>query len=407
MDFNKLFVTLLNYEFYEKSRHQLNIISFEGVADRIMIVLNQWHHQYERTASLLEFKEYFYSKYPAMTDAAKDNHEILFNKMSGSEQVGEDLLSDLILEAYRQQTLRNIADAAMAGIEGDADAMEKVVTLVDDAQDNIDPFEACVAVASDMDSIIDGIAANSKWKWNLPKLDALMPGIGGGIFSIVFARVELGKTAFWLSATSGKGGFVEQGANVHAFINEEPAVRTMGRAICANTQTPFATILADTKIKEAVGAEFAQYRENTNMYDCIGMSMQALEDHVRRTSPDIVIIDQLDKMSISGVFAREDQKLEAIYIYARNIAKKYDCAVIGITQAGADAAGKDVLEMSMMNNSKTGKAAEGDLVIGVGHNPEMGKPDLRCVNVLKNKHPMGGHGHFFCMINGKLSTYHE
>jgi hypothetical protein len=48
---------------------------------------------------------------------------------------------------------------------------------------------------------------------------------------IAFARPETGKTAFWVSLCTGPQGFAEQGAKVHAFINEEPAIRTQMRAI--------------------------------------------------------------------------------------------------------------------------------------------------------------------------------
>ena len=42
---------------------------------------------------------------------------------------------------------------------------------------------------------------------------------------IAFARPETGKTAFWVSLCAAPDGFAEQGAKIHAFINEEPAIK--------------------------------------------------------------------------------------------------------------------------------------------------------------------------------------
>ena len=52
---------------------------------------------------------------------------------------------------------------------------------------------------------------------------------------IAFARPEVGKTAFWVSLCTAPNGFAAQGAKVHSFINEEPAVRTQMRAISCFT----------------------------------------------------------------------------------------------------------------------------------------------------------------------------
>ena len=59
--------------------------------------------------------------------------------------------------------------------------------------------------------------------------------LGGGNLMIAFARPETGKTAFWVSLCAGPNGFAEQGAKIHAFINEEPAIRTQMRAISCYT----------------------------------------------------------------------------------------------------------------------------------------------------------------------------
>ena len=94
--------------------------------------------------------------------------------------------------------------------------------------------------------------------------------------------------------------------------------------------------------------------------------MNDIDSHCEKHKPDIIVIDQLDKVNVSGTYARTDEKLRAVYTGAREIAKRHNCCVIAISQASADAHGKTRISFDMMENSKTGKAAEADLIIGIG-----------------------------------------
>ena len=116
-------------------------------------------------------------------------------------------------------------------------------------------------------------------------------------------------------------------------------------------------------------------------------------------------MDQLDKINVTGTFARTDEKLRSIYTKYREICKRHDLFGIGISQASADAEGKTNVTYAMMENSKTGKAAEADLIIGIGHqNVVDSESTLRSLCVSKNK-ITGWHGRIDCVINPYLSRY--
>ena len=119
------------------------------------------------------------------------------------------------------------------------------------------------------------------------------------------------------------------------------------------------------------------------------------------------MIDQLDKINVSGTFARTDEKLRAIYTSAREIAKRRECVVIAISQASADAHNRDHISFDMMENSKTGKAAEADLIIGIG-NRSSNDPtnNMRILNVSKNK-ITGWHGDPAVTIDKYISRYDD
>ena len=105
--------------------------------------------------------------------------------------------------------------------------------------------------------------------------------------------------------------------------------------------------------------------------------------------PDILVLDMGDKFARTGGFSRPDEALKANAIHARQIAKTYECAVFYMSQLSAEAEGKIVLNQAMMEGSRTGKAAEADLMVLIAKNPQVeGQEEedvQRHLNIVKNK----------------------
>ena len=205
-----------------------------------------------------------------------------------------------------------------------------------------------------------------------------------------------------MSLVANRNGFASQGAKVHALVNEEPAVRTQMRLISCWTGMTKDEIVNDVdKAKE----EWNKIKSNVKILDTVDWDLDQIDSHCKTHKPDILVVDQLDKVSISGSFARTDEKLRAIYTGAREIAKRNDCCVVAVSQASAEAHGRTELSFDMMENSKTGKAAEADLIIGIGQqNTVDSESTLRTLCVSKNK-ITGWHGRIDCVINPFLSRY--
>ena len=68
--------------------------------------------------------------------------------------------------------------------------------------------------------------------------------------------------------------------------------------------------------------------------------MSWVESMCKSVNPDVVVIDMGDKFArtVSG-YARPDEALKANAIYARQIAKQYDCAIFYMSQLSADGRG--------------------------------------------------------------------
>jgi hypothetical protein len=89
----------------------------------------------------------------------------------------------------------------------------------------------------------------------------------------------------------------------------------------------------------------------------------------------------------------------------REVAKRRDCAIIAISQASADAHNRNSISFNQMENSKTGKAAEADLIIGIGRNSNTDTENkIRTLCVSKNK-INGYHGEPVCTIRRDISRY--
>jgi replicative DNA helicase len=146
-------------------------------------------------------------------------------------------------------------------------------------------------------------------------------------------------------------------------------------------------------------------KSNVKIVDTVNWDLDQIDAYCDAHKPDIVIVDQLDKIGVRGNFARTDEKLRAIYTGAREVAKRHDCCIIAISQASAEAQGRAELTFDMMENSRTGKAAEADLIIGIGQqNVVDSEAVLRTLCVSKNK-ITGWHGRIDCEINPLLSRY--
>jgi len=118
-----------------------------------------------------------------------------------------------------------------------------------------------------------------------------------------------------------------------------------------------------------------------------------------------LIIDQLDKVNVNGNFARTDEKLRSIYTKFREICKRHKLFGIGISQASADAEERTHVTYAMMENSKTGKAAEADLIIGIGKNDITNNDDTRRYLTISKNKLSGFHGNIVCNLDTKRNRY--
>lgn len=403
----KLIKLLLNKEFYDRNRHRVARTMFAGELEPLFDTITEGHARYDRSLTLDELRVLYATLHPNATKATKNNIGELLNEVEAEGEVGPDVGEDVLQHMWRADICRRIADIALEGLNGDIESLTPIQRILEEATGDFRPKEDIPEVPTDIEELLALNANRPCWKFNIERLAERVPGGAPGDFMITFARPELGKTAFWVSLTAGPGGFLEQGAKVAVLVNEEPGVRTLMRAIHSSSgldkdQLPLSPRGPETET-------WRRLRPNFRTIDQVGFTMDQLNAYVERVKPDVLIIDQLDKVQVDTAKDTKDyQRLREVYVQAREIAKRHSCFVIGVSQASIEAEGKTWVHYSQMEGSKTGKAAEADLIIGIGAYPRDENAEeenmTRFLCVSKNK-ITGWHGREICKLENKVSRY--
>ena len=392
----------LNKKYFNKYKGTLSRSVFEGMVGSLYDTIQKAHSKYDSDISIDELYSLHTSVYnPALTRAMKISVSELVEDIRTIDVPNEKIADDIIKVMQDRNVAQKIAVEATEIFNG-RPADFNVISKIIEHHEQDKPVEQIDSVTDNIGELINQLNVTTKWKFNLAELKNNIGGVGDGNLMIVFARPETGKTAFWVSLVAAPYGFAEQGAKVHAFINEEPAVRTQMRAISSYTGYNKDQIISN--IQQA-HQDWIKIKDNIKMLDVVDWTIQDIDRHCELHKPDIIVIDQLDKINITGTYARTDEKLRAIYTSAREIAKRRSCVVIAISQASADAHNRDFISFDMMENSKTGKAAEADLIIGIGKSDVTDNNDSRRYLTISKNKLTGFHGNIVCNLNTDLSRY--
>ena len=396
----ELIKLLLNKNFYDKNKSKLSKEFFTNGTGALYETIQSAHQDSDQDLSIGEVSTLHLEVYnPALSKAARDNFDVLINEIKDIELPNEKIAQNIIRSLFKRGIAQHVAQIATDIYNGSDIDFSEIKKHLDVTFEEVNEYEY---VTGNIENLLDQLKDNTKWKFNLAPLSDKVNGVGDGNLVIIFARPEAGKTAFWVNLVSGVDGFASQGAKVCALINEEPAVRTQMRLINAHTGMTFDEIRAD---KVEANRRWAEIRKNIKILDTVDWSLDDVDEFVQKEKPDILVVDQLDKVNVKGSFARTDEKLRAIYTGAREIAKRNNCCVIAVSQASADGHGKFELTFDMMEGSKTGKAAEADVIIGVGHRDKLDTDErVRSLAISKNK-ITGWHGQLHCTIVPELSRY--
>ena len=392
----------LRYDFWKDHHHMISPEYFEKESRKIFDTITNSHQKYGHDLNKQEIEALILANNPLLTSAERASILSVTRQMNG--MISQDVAKDVLRSAFREYIGQTIANLGLELMDGTAQDLAKIQELIERYQDGFQPDEVLVEVSMEYDDIFNEDVETFPWKWNLRALADLCPGIGPGTLTTVFALVETGKSAFVVSTGFGPESFIDQGAKVMMICNEESAERTVQRAVMSHCGLTLEKAFQNRAYGKRMWNRVKDLAIVRDAQDY--PTMDSVESLVRKHKPDILIIDQLDKMNVSGNFQRDDLRLGEVYRKARFMAKKHNLALIAVSQADATADGRTALRFTQMANSKIGKAAEADVIIGIGkENTDTGEDNfLRYLHVSKNK--LGGrHGRATVTIAPDVSRY--
>jgi len=361
--------------------------------------------RYERSVTPDEIEALFMANNPTLTTAQKQAYSHLFRSIKKESPMGSDVAQEVLSKLFQQVVGEDIANLGFDYVNGTKGTLEPLRNLLEQYGDDFTPNLKVEWEDISLDTILSMTDLESQWTFNIPTLVRKVEGINAGHLIEVGARPNTGKTSFHASLVAGPNGFAWQGAKTVVLCNEEGYHRVAHRYITAATGMDKYEI---AKNKGQAMSIFDKIRDKVKFKDATGRDMSWVESVCKSYKPDIVILDMGDKFARTGGYARPDEALKANAIYARQIAKQQNCAIFYMSQLSAEAEGKVVLNQAMMEGSRTGKAAEADLMIMISKNPTVEGQDeednQRHINIVKNK-LSGWHGIVHTDLEYKIARY--
>ena len=402
----QLLKTLCNNASYLENQANLRRSLFTDDYADIYDLLKAAHAKYEHDLSPDEIYSIWLSNNPVATSS--EIHEVrdVIDQIKHTDGLSADVASDVIKNLWRKDVGREVANLGINMSEGDPSALRRLQGLLERITDSYMPDDFGEDITDDIYELLAEVSDENKFAFNISTLSRHLYGLGGGDFAIVAARPETGKSAFMISICAGPGGFCQQGAKVLYLGNEEKVKRTKLRAMQACAGMSREEMAENPDLARSM---YMSIRDKLIFKDTQDWDLDKINAYCERVKPDILIIDQADKVHIAGNYNSSHERIRELYRSLREVAKRHDCALIAVSQASADAEGKTRIDFSMLEGSKTGKAAEADVIIGIGKAAGGGDDEQnteRCLYVSKNK-LSGFHGAVYCQIQPQVSRYVE
>ena len=383
----------LNVDFFNKVKNKIDRTMFDNELKDIFDTIVYSHTKYNRSLSVSELSTIFNDRNPAMPDSARKRVQEMVEQLVAPKE-SDELHTDIVNNLWLRDKARQIGEKALDIFTGDSDEfgeLKKLIESVDDGR--IGDKTTYTVVDKDLNELLTEVAGDNDFPFTFNLINENIRGLDRGNLGILFARPEVGKTTFCCFLASS---YIRQGFHVVYWANEEPAARIKLRIIQSYFGLTKEEMVAQRfELLEVYKKEIEPY---LTIMDSVGTSIEEVDEYAKLNKPDIMFCDQLDKFRIKGEYNRGDERLKETYVSAREIAKRNTCLVWAVSQASYDAHDRQFIDYAMLDNSKTGKAGEADIIIGIGKTGSSEVDNVvRHICISKNK-INGWHG----MINAQI-----
>ncbi|AJY42640.1 hypothetical protein BW21_2447 [Burkholderia humptydooensis] len=252
-------------------------------------------------------------------------------------------------------------------------------------------------VKARIEDMLEETANDTGLHWRLNCLNESMTPAQAGDFIVVAARVDSGKSTFFASELTYMAPQVDvvwpgRDRPIIVLNNEGPGKRLRHRLFNAALGVDNAELVE----KSRAGTVYQEYlkaiggTDRIIVFDVHDYTMSRLEEIIKELDPAVVVYDMLDNVqadigTATNGGTRTDQLLEWLYQRARVLAVKYEHVAIATSQLNGEADGEVFPKLSMLANSKTGKAGAADAVIMLGRSNNVDLQNTRFISTPKNK----------------------
>jgi replicative DNA helicase len=329
--------------------------------------------------SLEALEAKFLTNYPATKDGDRQALRTLLESIDKADTAESSVVP--YLEKHLTQAWANdVAHLALDVAQGSSDisALDEAIAQRESTLDvAVNDVEF---ISTDIEELMEQDIVEGGLTWRLKCLNQSLGPLRKGNFGHIFARVNTGKTALWVSEVTHMVQQVDK--PILIFFNEEQGRDVVYRMYNAITGMTYLEMTNNTKRAKQIWDEKIgdkiRFIDDPSMVNKITM-----EKIIKQVEPALIIIDNMDKVKgFSG--DRKDLLLHEIYKWGRDLAKTY-CPVITIGQADNTGHNSKVIDESQMADSKTAKPSEMDFIIGIGREDKEGYENMRYITVSKNK----------------------
>lgn len=264
------------------------------------------------------------------------------------------------------------------------------------------PFEE-----SSLQSLLTVYASPDGIQWKLKCLQEALGCLTGGALIHIVARPEVGKSSF---LADNVVYFAKQLADDECILwlnNEEASGKLkirMYNALLGITQDQLIedTQYAQDQYEAHIGNKVKLISDAN-----VVMSIEQTINLCKKHKPKVLIIDHADKLFFNGSRSMDvPVKLRELYKHYREIGKLFNVPILAVGHANTEAEGKKWLTFDHLDYSRTGKAAEVDVILGIGQTHKEDEQGYRYLSLPKNK-LKGVHGKYTVRFEPSISRYYD
>lgn len=371
----------------------------QGIDDNTRTILKDFGKYFDANPGVAvidpgPFTTYFSLLHPKLKPETVSIYKARFKELGKDPEPGmEDGILERLVAVRTAAKLQQLLEDFDGG-EADLTATLRVIN--DEHETFFMRRKTHPKVRDRIEDILEEDENDTGFHWRLSCLNAAMRPLRGGDFGIIGARVDTGKSSWMASELSHFAPQVDilypdGERTIIVFNNEDPGKRLKHRLYNAALQKTTKELIALKQSGSIYQAYLAAIggRDVIYVFDVHDYSMSELEDIVKELQPVIIVIDMLDNVQADGGAinggTRTDQILEWLYQRARIWSVKYDAAVLATSQLNGEAEGEIYPKLSMLANSKTGKAGAADFVLMIGRSASPDLQNSRFISLPKNK----------------------